>query len=82
MRTGLVDNWVNVDQFGAIYPFVGTEGALVVVGVAFWIIWHFIQLKKENAEFKDDIAKIKESGGVNKVLAEEASRENHDIVGR
>ncbi len=41
MATGPVDNWLNIDTFGAIYPFVGTEMMLVVVGFAFWLIWHF-----------------------------------------
>ena len=33
MSTGLVDNWLNLDTFGAIYPFVGTEGFLAIVGL-------------------------------------------------
>ena len=58
MSTGLVDNWLNIDTFGAVYPFVGTEMALTIVGFAFWIGWHIWQLKKENAEFKHDIENI------------------------
>ncbi|MCP4472065.1 MAG: hypothetical protein GY815_15550 [Gammaproteobacteria bacterium] len=81
MATGPVDNWLNIDTFGAIYPFVGTEMMLVIVGFAFWLIWHFIQLKKENAEFAKDIENINKQGGPGKVLDDEARREIEDQVG-
>ena len=61
MATGMVDNWVNVDTFGPIYPFVGTEFLLAVLGIAFWIIWHIVQMKSESAEFQNDLEKIKEA---------------------
>ena len=82
MSTGLVDNWLNIDTFGAIYPFVGTEMLLTIVGFAFWIGWHILQLKKESAEFKADIENINKQGGPGKVLDEEANREMQDAVGR
>ncbi len=81
MATGPVDSWLNLDTFGAIYPFVGTEMMLVIVGFAFWLIWHFIQLKKENAEFAKDIENINKQGGPGKVLDDEARREIEDQVG-
>lgn len=82
MSTGLVDNWLNVDTFGPIYPFVGSEKLLVILGVAFWIIWHIWQIKKESAEFKQDIENINKLGGPGKILDSEASREMKDTVGR
>ena len=81
MSTGLVDNWLNVDTFGAIYPFVGSEVLLTILGFAFWIGWHVWQLKKENAEFKQDIENINKQGGPGKVLDNEAAREMKDTVG-
>jgi len=81
MSTGLVDNWLNVDTFGAIYPFVGTEMLLTILGFAFWIGWHVLQLKKENAEFKQDIENINKQGGPGKVLDNESAREMKDTVG-
>ena len=82
MATGAVDNWLNVDQFGAIYPFVGTEVLLTVLGFAFWIGWHIYQLKKESAEFREDIENIKKQGGPGKVLEDEGRREMEDTVGQ
>ena len=82
MSTGLVDNWLNIDTFGAIYPFVGTEMALAIVGIAFWIGWHIWQIKKESTEFRQDIENIKKQGGPGKVLDDEARREMEDTVGQ
>ncbi|RLA12367.1 MAG: hypothetical protein DRQ59_07750 [Gammaproteobacteria bacterium] len=82
MSTGLVDNWLNIDTFGPIYPFVGTEMLLTIAGFAFWIGWHIWQLKKESAEFKEDIENINKQGGPGKVLDDEATREMKDTVGR
>jgi len=82
MSTGLVDNWINIDTFGPIYPFVGTEGMLAIIGIAFWIIWHVWQIRKENAEFQNDLENIRKQGGSGKVLEQEAGREMKDTVGR
>jgi len=82
MATGAVDNWLNIDTFGAIYPFVGTEMLLTIAGFAFWIGWHIWQLKKESAEFNEDIENIKKQGGPGKVLDDEARREIEDQVGQ
>lgn len=82
MATGAVDNWLNVDTFGAIYPFIGSEALLAILGFAFWLIWHFIQVKKENSEFQKDIDNIRQQGGPGKVLDDEARREIEDQVGQ
>ena len=55
---------------------------LVILGYAFWIIRHIIQIKKENAEFKADIENIAQQGGPGKVLDDEARREIEDQVGQ
>ena len=54
MSTG-VESFENLDQIGAIYPMVGAEGVLVVVGVAMWIIWHIWQTRIENDTYRKDI---------------------------
>jgi len=81
MSTGLVDNWLNVDQFGAIYPFVGTEVMLTIAGLVFWFGWHVVQHKKESEEFAADLENIKKQGGPGKVLENESAREMKDAVG-
>jgi hypothetical protein len=81
MATGMIENWVNVDVSGPIYPFVGTEGLLVIVGIAFWIIWHVWQLKAESNEFKEEVEKIKQRGGAGAMLDAETKRETSDLTG-
>ncbi len=68
MATGMVDNWVNVDVFGPIYPFVGTEVLLSLIGIALWIAWHVWQVKAESAEFEADMETINRRGGIGKML--------------
>ena len=82
MATGPVDNWLNIDTFGAIYPFIGTEMMLTIAGFAFWLIWHFKQLRKENEEFAKDIENINKQGGPGAVLDDEGRREIEDLVGQ
>ena len=82
MSTGPVDNWLNIDTFGAIYPFVGTEMMLTIAGFAFWLIWHFLQLRNEKEEFAKDIENINKQGGPGKVLEDEGRREIEDLVGQ
>jgi predicted negative regulator of RcsB-dependent stress response len=56
---------VDLKDVGAIYPFQGTEVIMVVLGVAFWIGWHVLQIRQEEAEIaaemkaekRDDVAR-------------------------
>ncbi len=82
MSTGAVDNWLNLDTFGPIYPFAGAEVFLAIVGIALWILWHFLQIRKENEEFRKDIENIRSMGGPGKVLEDESRREIEDQVGQ
>ena len=56
MSTNGYENWaVDLANVGAIYPFQGSEVVLVIIGFVFWIGWHIIQIKEENADFAHDI---------------------------
>ena len=53
MSTTGIDNWaVSLKDVGAIYPFQGSEGALVVVGLAAWIAWHIWCIRWERKNTK------------------------------
>jgi hypothetical protein len=57
MSTNGLTSWaVDLKDVGAIYPFQGTEMLLVIVGLVFWIGWHIIQTRQENAEIASDLA--------------------------
>jgi len=48
MSTIGYDSWaVDLAEVGAVYPFQGSEGLMVVLGVIFWIGWHRIQFVRE-----------------------------------
>ena len=57
MSTNGMESWaVDLKDVGAIYPFQGWEVVLVILGFAFWIGWHIIQTRQENAEIAADMA--------------------------
>lgn len=61
MNTGL-GSFNNPGDIGALYPFVGTEVILVVIGVVAWLAWHFIQNRQETAEDDEGVRQFNEIG--------------------
>ncbi len=58
-----VDSWaVDLTTIGPIYPMVGTEGLLVILGVVFWIGWHIWQFRFEQRTYDEDIRLLSEPG--------------------
>ncbi len=61
MSTTGISSWaVDIGQVGAVYPFQGTEFILFLAGVAFWIIWHIVQLRQEDQTYEDDLRHLKD----------------------
>ena len=57
MSTNGMESWaVDLSTVGAIYPFQGFEVPMVIIGIAFWIGWHILQTRQENAEIEADLA--------------------------
>ncbi|TIP23384.1 MAG: hypothetical protein E5X67_33535 [Mesorhizobium sp.] len=57
MSTNGMESWaVDLKDIGAIYPFQGSEVVMVIVGLVFWIGWHVLQTRHENAEIEADMA--------------------------
>lgn len=49
MSTIGYESWaVDLADVGAVYPFQGWEGPMVVLGVAFWLGWHVVQFRRES----------------------------------
>ena len=55
-------------QLGAIYPFVGLEGLLVLLCTVAWVGWHVWQLKNEAREYNVETKEIKDKAQLNRVL--------------
>jgi hypothetical protein len=64
-----VGNWQgNMLEIGPLYPWVGSEGIMVLLGVAFWIIWHIWQFRMENRNYEDDLKTLKQNDNMSKAL--------------
>ena len=64
-----VTNWIDhlsaAEVQGAIYPGVGTEGVLVIVGLVIWIGWHVITEMSESKE-QEQLARKRHSANDHK----------------
>lgn len=67
-----VESWGGtIADIGPIYPMVGTEGLLVIIGVVLWIAWHVIQTNRENREYEEQIRKYGGAESLKRIIAEE-----------
>ena len=56
MSTNGMTSWaVDLKDVGAIYPFQGSEVLMAIIGIAFWLIWHFVQMRQEAAEVQHEM---------------------------
>ena len=73
MSTTPIDTWaVDLADVTVIYPWVGSEGIMLAVGVILWLCWHVWQVKHENATYRDRVAKHGDDETIRKAL------ESHD----
>ena len=74
MSTTAVETWAGADlsQIGPIYPMVGTEFILVIIGLAFWLWFHIAQARIEKREFEADEAAARSPERLARVFDEEA----------
>lgn len=67
-----VESWGGtITDIGPMYPMVGTEGLLVIIGVVAWIVWHVIQAKRENREYEDQVRKYGGRESLKRLISEE-----------
>ena len=72
MSTTPIDTWaVDLADVTFIYPFVGWEVTMTVIGVALWIGWHVWQVRFENRTYKEDIEKHATSENLRKATSGE-----------
>ncbi len=69
MSTIGYSSWaVDLNDVGAIYPFQGTETVMVILGVLFWIGWHVMQIRQEEAEIAAEMAAEKRDDAARKLI--------------
>lgn len=57
MSTNGMESWaVDLAEVGAVYPFQGTEGIMVLIAVLLWLGWHVWQIRFENEDIRKDMA--------------------------
>jgi hypothetical protein len=74
MSTTIVDSWSGADlaQLGPIYPMVGTEFILFIIGVTFWLAFHILQARIEKREMEEDEAAARSPERLQRVFDREA----------
>jgi hypothetical protein len=69
MSTGSVANWTgNIADIGPIYPFVGSEFLLWVIGMALWVGWHLWQARNESREYEEEKERFASGGNLAKAF--------------
>ena len=67
-----VESWGGtITDIGPMYPMVGTEGLLVIIGVVAWIVWHVIQAKRENRDYEEQVRKYGGRESLKRLISEE-----------
>jgi len=74
LSSNTLETWVGVDinTLGPIYPMIGSEFILFIIGIVFWIGFHVVQLKIENKELKADVEAARDPERLKRVFAKEA----------
>jgi hypothetical protein len=74
MSNTIVESWSGADltQLGPIYPFVGTEVVLVLLGLAFWLGFHVLQAGIEKREMEEDDRAARQPERLRRILDQEA----------
>jgi len=69
MSTGTIENWTgNMLDVGPMYPFVGAEVLLWVVGMVLWIGWHIWQSRFEDRTYKHEVETYAKGDNLKKAL--------------
>lgn len=72
MATTMVDSWsVDLATIGPIYPFVGSEVLLWVLGMAFWIGWQIWQLRFENRTYEAELRRLDSPDKLERAMREQ-----------
>ncbi len=71
LSTTIVETWVGTDitTLGPIYPMVGSEVILFIIGLVFWFGFHFAQTGIENKELQEDEAAAKDPERLKRILS-------------
>ena len=74
--TTVIKSWTGVDLLavGPIYPFVGSEFLLWIVGLVVWIGFHIVGTRIEKRELEADAEAARHPDRLNRVFKGEAEK--------
>ena len=76
MATGQVESWAgNISDLGPIYPFVGSEVFWFILGLAFWIFWHVMQIVMEKRKHREEVRRYGDPETLRRLVAGEKAEE-------
>jgi hypothetical protein len=76
MTTGNFSDWNgNMFDIGPIYPFVGWEVPMVIIGFVFWIGWHYLQIRMEDGQHDEQARILRQGDNLQKALQAEHTPE-------
>ena len=59
MATTMVESWaVDLATIGPLYPWVGSEVALWLIGLALWLAWHVWQARFESRTYQAELERL------------------------
>ena len=71
MSTTPIDTWaVDLADVTAIYPFVGSEGVMAIIGIVLWIAWHIWQVRFENNYFEEEVRRFGDPDNIRNTMNE------------
>ena len=74
MSTGMIENWTGeIAAIGPMYPFVGSEGLLVIIGVVLWLLWHVLQSRAETRTYEEELSRFGSDASLRDALDLEAA---------
>ena len=70
-----VTSWSGtIADIGPIYPMVGSEGILFIIGLVSWIAWHIVQAKRENRTYEEELKRFGDAETLKKMVGAEDPR--------
>ena len=64
-----IDTWaVDLADVTVIYPWVGSEGLMVLVAIVLWLAWHVWQSRWEKEKYEKQIQKYGDAANVSNAL--------------
>jgi hypothetical protein len=74
--TGNFQTWAGtISEIGPLYPFVGSEVLLWILGMVFWIGWQVLQLRMEKRQIDEEVRGLRQGDTLQRIIQAEHATE-------